>query len=215
MPQAGLGYFTEIWTTLSYTDSEIVENPITFRLANFADDDSARHLYSIMIRPYFLLVGMSTSNRIIKPGNEFYQPVVVARQFGLRQVPPHFFLHHLTTNRADLPDNLSSQRCYSLFSDLHLPIPIDLSFTSSAVGFESWWSMWKTHVFRKALGPMLQQIDAEYEAPEEEVLPSVQYFFLTPLNPFSNSICFLYSRRMLRSPRTMMAPPSSSYQLPP
>jgi hypothetical protein len=50
--------------------------------------------------------------------------------------------------------------------------------------------MWKTQVFRKALGPMLQQIHAEYEAPEEDVLPSVQYFFITPLNPFSNSICF-------------------------
>jgi hypothetical protein len=41
--------------------------------------------------------------------------------------------------------------------------------------------MWKTHVFRKALGPMLQQINTEYEVLEEEVLPSVQYFFQTPL----------------------------------
>jgi hypothetical protein len=32
---------------------------------------------------------MSTSNRIIKPGYEFYQPVIAARQVGLRQVPPH------------------------------------------------------------------------------------------------------------------------------
>jgi hypothetical protein len=44
---------------------------------------------------------------------------------------------------------------------------------------------------------MLQQIDAEYEAPEEEVLPSVQYFFMTPLNPVSNFIYFLCSRRMV------------------
>jgi hypothetical protein len=58
---------------------------------------------------------------------------------------------------------------------------------------------------------MLQQIDAEYEAPEEEVLPSVQYFFMTPLSPFSNSVCFLCSRRMVRSPRMMIAPLSSSY----
>jgi hypothetical protein len=29
--------------------------------------------------------------------------------------------------------------------------------------------MWKDHIFWKALGPMLQQIDAEYEASEEEV----------------------------------------------
>jgi hypothetical protein len=50
--------------------------------------------------------------------------------------------------------------------------------------------MWKTHIFWKALGPMMQQINAEYEAPEEEVLPSVQYFFITPLNPFSNSVLF-------------------------
>jgi hypothetical protein len=68
-----------------------------------------------------------------------------------------------------LTDNLTSQRCYNLFSDLHIPILVDLSFTSSAIGFESWWSMWKTHVFRRALGPMLQQIHAEYEALEEEV----------------------------------------------
>jgi hypothetical protein len=31
--------------------------------------------------------------------------------------------------------------------------------------------MWKAHIFRKALGPMLQQIDAEYEAFEGEVFP--------------------------------------------
>jgi hypothetical protein len=60
---------------------------------------------------------------------------------------------------------------------------------------------------------MLQQIDAEYEAPEEEVLPLVQYFFMTTLNPFSNSVCFLCNRRMVWSPRTMMAPLSSSYRL--
>jgi hypothetical protein len=29
--------------------------------------------------------------------------------------------------------------------------------------------MWKAHTFRKALGPVLQQIDAEYEASEGEV----------------------------------------------
>jgi hypothetical protein len=62
---------------------------------------------------------------------------------------------------------------------------------------------------------MLQQIDAEYEAPEGELLPTVEHFFLTPLYSFSNSICFLCSRRMVRSPGTMMAPSSHSHQLPP
>jgi hypothetical protein len=31
--------------------------------------------------------------------------------------------------------------------------------------------MWKDHIFRKALRPMLQQIDAEYEASKREVFP--------------------------------------------
>jgi hypothetical protein len=31
--------------------------------------------------------------------------------------------------------------------------------------------MWKDHIFRKALGPVLQQINAEYEASEGEVFP--------------------------------------------
>jgi hypothetical protein len=66
-----------------YTASDSIENLITFRLDSFADDDSTRHLYSIMIYPCFLPVGMSTSNRIIKPGYESYQPVIAARQLGL------------------------------------------------------------------------------------------------------------------------------------
>jgi hypothetical protein len=114
---------------LPYAASGSFENPITFRLDNFADDDSTRHLYSIMIYPCFLLVGMSTSNRIIKPGYESYQPVIATRQLGIGQVPPHFFLHHLTESRADLPNLVTSQKCYAclmLFtsqslSTYHLP----------------------------------------------------------------------------------------------
>jgi hypothetical protein len=60
-----------------------------------------------------------------------------------------------------------------MFTDIDIPIPVDLSLTFSTIGFENWWSMWKTHIFRKALGPMLQQINTEYEALEEEVSPSV------------------------------------------
>jgi hypothetical protein len=119
----------------------------------------------------FFPVGMSISNRIIKPGYEFYQPVVAARQLGLGQVPPHFLLHFLTSNRVDLPDAVTTQRCHSLFSDLPLSVRVDLVFTSSAVDFDGWWLMWKTHIFRRALGPMLQQIHSEYEIPVGEVLP--------------------------------------------
>jgi hypothetical protein len=66
-----------------YAASDSFKNPITFRLDSFADDNSTRHLYSIMICPCFLLVGMSTSNTIIKPGYESYQPVIAAQQLGL------------------------------------------------------------------------------------------------------------------------------------
>ena len=86
-----------------FTESEAFENPTAFRLDNFADDNNTRHLYSLMIRPGFLPVGISTSNRIIKPGYETCQPVIAARQFGLGQVPPHFHIHHLVESRADLP----------------------------------------------------------------------------------------------------------------
>jgi hypothetical protein len=140
---------------LPYTESEIFENPVNFRWADFANDVDNRRLYSVMICPCLLLIGLSTSNQIIKLGYEFYQPVIAARQFGLGQVPPHFLLHHLTSNRIDLLDAVTTQRCYSLFLDLLIPIPVDLAFTSSAIDLENWWSMWKTHVFRRALGPML------------------------------------------------------------
>jgi hypothetical protein len=58
-----------------------------------------------------------------------------------------------------------------MFDDLHIPIPVVLSFIFSINGFRTWWTMWKAHIFRKALGPVLQQIDAEYKASEGEVFP--------------------------------------------
>jgi hypothetical protein len=81
-------------------------------LDSFVDDNSTRHLYSIMICPCFLPVSMSTSNRIIKPSYESYQPVIAAQQLGLGQVPPHFLLHHLIESSADLPDLITKQKCY-------------------------------------------------------------------------------------------------------
>jgi hypothetical protein len=164
---------------LPYTESANFENPISFRLDDFADDASTQHLYSIMIRPCFLPVGMSTSNRIIKPGYECYQPVVVARQLGLGQVPPHFFLHHLTASRAELPDIITGQRCYTFFDALAIPIPRDLRFSFTTDGFETWWSMWKTHVFRRALGPLLRELDAEYDIPADQV-PLLKHFLYPP-----------------------------------
>jgi hypothetical protein len=141
---------------------------------------------------------MSTSNRIIKPGYESYQPVVVARQLGLGQVPPHFFLHYLTASRAELPDILTGQRCYTFFDALAIPIPHNLRFSFTTDGFETWWSMWKTHVFRRALGPLLRQLDAEYDVPADQV-PLLKHFLqwlmvivcnLTP-SPGSNKMAQL------------------------
>jgi hypothetical protein len=174
-PKEASGWFRTFYQGLDdplffpYQESENFENPVSFRLDSFADDDSTRQLYSIMIRPCFLPVGMSTSNRIIKPGYESYQPVVVGRQFGLGQVSPHLFLHHLTESRADLPDVITSQRCYSFFDALVIPIPHNLSFISSTDDFEIWWTMWKTHAFRRALGPLLKQLDAEADTSAEQV----------------------------------------------
>jgi hypothetical protein len=68
----------------------------------------------------------------MKPGYEFYQPAVAARQLGLGQVPTHFLLHLLTSNRVDLPDAVTTQTCYNLFSDLPLSVPANLAITSSA-----------------------------------------------------------------------------------
>ena len=180
-------------------ESENFENPISFRLDSFADDTSTRQLFSIVIRPCFLPVGMSTSNRIIKPGYEFYQPVIAARQFGLGQVPPHFFLHHLTESRADLPDLLISQRCYSFFDALAVPIPSDLVFVSSTDGFENWWAMWKTHAFRRALGPLLQQLNAEHEVPTEQVLQLINFPDAAHNDPLNNLFNLPVARRWSRT----------------
>jgi hypothetical protein len=38
--------------------------------------------------------------------------------------------------------------------------------------------MWMAHIFQKALGPVLQQIDAEYEASDGEVFQSGTLHYL-------------------------------------
>jgi hypothetical protein len=115
---------------------------------------------------------------------------------------------------VDLPDTVTTRRCYSLFLDLSIPIPIDLAFISSAVDFEDWWLMWKTHVFWRALGPMLRQIHTEYEIPEGEVLLFAPCFLLLTLLNLSDSILSFCSRMMAQSPRMMMDLSSGSHQLP-
>jgi hypothetical protein len=136
---------------------------------------------------------------------------VAARQLGLGQVPPHFFLHHLTASRADLPDIITAQRCYTFFDALAIPIPHDLRFSFTTDGFETWWSMWKTHVFRKALGPLLRELDAEYDIPADQVPSSISCIRLMVI------ICDLTlspgSNKMVRLPLKLTVPLSYSSPL--
>jgi hypothetical protein len=128
-------------------------------------------------------------------------------------VSPHFFLHHLTKSRADLPNVLTGQRCYSFFDALAIPVPHNLSYTSSTDGFESWWPMWKTHAFRRALGPLLKQLDAEYDIPAEQV-PPLTNFLAVAYNDFYNLALSPCSNKMVQNLYMMTAPPSnSSHQL--
>ncbi|KAK1693324.1 hypothetical protein QYE76_010021 [Lolium multiflorum] len=60
-------------------------------------------------------------------------------------------------------------RCYTFFDALALPIPHNLRFSSTTDGFETWWSMWKTHVFRRALGPQLKQLDAAHDISADQI----------------------------------------------
>ena len=64
--------------------------------------------------------------------------------------------------------------------------------------------MWKTHVFRKALGPQLQQIDPEYVIPKEEVLNS--FLLAKPAHPVS-------SNKMVQNPWPALGSHFTSFQL--
>ena len=101
-----------------------------------------------------------------------------------------------------------------MFDDLHIPIPADLSFTPSSIGFDTWWGMWKTHVFRKALGPRLQQIDPEYVILEEEVL-NLCIFSFQILYPFllANPAHPVSSNKMVQNLRPALGSHSTFFQL--
>ncbi|KAK1670846.1 hypothetical protein QYE76_059005 [Lolium multiflorum] len=79
------------------------------------------------------------------------------------------FAQGLDNPLAELPDLLTSHRCYTFFDALTLPIPHNLRFSSTTDGFETWWSMWKTHVFWRALGPQLKQLDAAHEISADQI----------------------------------------------
>jgi hypothetical protein len=166
-----------------YSEAGHFENPVRFKLDMFADDLETRQLFSLMIKPCFLPVGMSSANRTVKPGYEAYQPVLMARQFGLGQVPPYLFINHLTQVRADLPNGLAAVKCYSCFDNLQVSIPPDTNLCFTTDGFGTWWSLWKSHVFWRQLGARLLAIDRNYHVREEEVKANLILLYSTLYKP--------------------------------
>jgi len=152
-----------------YSESVNFENPSSFRLDAFAEDDDTRAQFALMIRPCLLPVSMSTGNRITKPGFKAYQPVVAACQLGLNQIPPSFIIHENFQSRADLTKRLTAHRVYGLFSELVIPIPCDLEFTYSSEGFDTWWSHWKAHLFHGPISVFMISIDPSYVPAQEEL----------------------------------------------
>jgi hypothetical protein len=73
--------------------------------------------------------------------------------------------------------------------------------------------MWKTQAFRRALGPLLKQLDAEYDVPADQVLlliNSLQWLAMIVCN-LTLSPC---SNKMAQNPCKPMAPPSNSFHQP-
>jgi len=157
-----------------YSESENFENPTIFRLDAFAEDDDTRDLYVRMIRPCLLPVSITTSNRIIKPGYEAYQPVIAARQLGLNQIAPYFIIHETFQSRADFTKRLIIIRAYSLFSDLVIPMPHNLEFTYTSKGFDTWWSLWRANLFHGPLGNLLISMDPSHVPTQEDVNLPIQ-----------------------------------------
>lgn len=133
--------------------------------------DTCTHLWSALAS--FKLAW--TSNNIIKPSYESYQPVVVARQFGVGQVPPTFTSTswpNVEPTFLILSLPIGATHCSRTWRSLFLSTYHSLlQLTTSVHGRECGSIMFS----RMALGPLLQQIDVNYEALDGEVL------FLTAL----------------------------------
>jgi hypothetical protein len=66
--------------------------------------------------------------------------------------------------------------------------------------------MWKTHAFRRALGPLLKQLDAEYDIPAEQVL-LLANFLEVACNDFYNLALSPRSNKTVQKLHMMTAPP--------
>ena len=69
-----------------------------------------------------------------------------------------------------------------MLDHLVLPVPEDLKLVVACDGFDAWWGMWLSHVFKCPLAPMLQQIDADHEVSDSEV-PVFVLCFSPPSSP--------------------------------
>ena len=87
----------------------------------------AAAIFNSFVKPYVLPAEfhhgrgkMATSSFI--PGNlptyEFYNPSLVARQFGFGQLPPRLFFKDVLKPREDISEVLEAGRVFQLGSDL-------------------------------------------------------------------------------------------------
>ena len=71
-----------------------------------------------------------------------------------------------------------------MFDELVLPISSDLKLTAAFEGFDAWWGLWLSHVFRCPMAPRLRQINADHEASDSEVtLLGASHHFPASLEP--------------------------------
>ena len=116
------------------------------------------------------------------PTYEFYNPLFVARQFGLGQLPPQLFFKDILRPKEDISEVLEASRVFQLGLDLPSLFFHDwtkVSFFSTL--FDSWWQEWHSHLFYRLVHPLCIALDGEF-ASDREV--TCHFFLRRSFNKF-------------------------------
>ena len=94
---------------------------------------------------------------------EFYNPFVVAHQFGLGQLPPQLFFRNTLKPREGMSEMMEASRVFQLGSDLpsfYLHEWTRATFSLNL--FDSCWQEWHCHLFCSSIHPNYLALDEEF-----------------------------------------------------